>query len=94
MPFSVGFLPELHYRLPSQVSIDLVLQFTRHFSQGVILGPREGTWFAESMTGVIGSAFYLMGLFSVLSMLTYGLKKNRLSASICGLFRGLFAVQC
>ena len=37
--FLLSFLPELLYRLPSQASFGLVLQFPLHFSQGVIWSP-------------------------------------------------------
>jgi hypothetical protein len=40
-------LPEFLYRLTSQVSIDLVLQFTRRFNQGVILGSLAGVRFPK-----------------------------------------------
>jgi hypothetical protein len=40
--FSIGFLPELLYRLTSQASGGLMLQLTCHFSQGFILGFQKG----------------------------------------------------
>jgi hypothetical protein len=40
-------LPEFPYRLPSQGSQLLVLQFTRHFSQGVIHGSLAGIRLSE-----------------------------------------------